>query len=95
MHKKFNSEVWNLYLQEKQNRELIKEKKQKKIEDATLVDLLNPKKYLKNKDQVDERISICEKCEFFIKITKQCSKCGCFMNLKTRLTDASCPEGKW
>ena len=54
-----------------------------------------PYKYSNNKMEIDKRISICEGCEHFIKITKQCSKCGCFMKLKTRLTDASCPIGKW
>jgi hypothetical protein len=41
------------------------------------------------------RMAICKKCEFFIKKTSQCSKCGCFMSLKTKLVNASCPVGKW
>jgi hypothetical protein len=43
----------------------------------------------------DERMAICRECPFLIKITGQCSKCGCFMEAKTRLPNASCPEGKW
>jgi hypothetical protein len=42
-----------------------------------------------------ERYSICKQCQFFIKATKQCSKCGCFMKLKTTITSASCPIQKW
>lgn len=42
-----------------------------------------------------ERMSICNDCPYLIKLTKQCSKCGCFMEAKTRLPHASCPEGKW
>lgn len=41
------------------------------------------------------RYSICQGCEHFINLTKQCKKCGCFMNLKTKLAGAECPVGKW
>lgn len=42
-----------------------------------------------------ERLSICQKCPFFMKTTSQCKKCGCIMNLKTKLPHAECPIGKW
>lgn len=42
-----------------------------------------------------ERYNMCQGCEHFIKLTKQCKKCGCFMNLKTKLAGAECPVGKW
>ncbi len=42
-----------------------------------------------------ERMSICMQCPHLIKVTKQCSKCGCFMDAKTKLPNASCPIGKW
>jgi hypothetical protein len=42
-----------------------------------------------------ERMDICNACPFLIKATKQCMKCGCFMAVKTRLPNATCPEGKW
>ena len=54
-----------------------------------------------NKDKiVDENISrsrmdICESCEFFIPLTTQCMKCGCFMTLKTKIDEAFCPIHKW
>jgi hypothetical protein len=41
------------------------------------------------------RLEICSKCEFFRTTTKTCSKCGCFMKLKTKLEHAKCPIGKW
>lgn len=47
------------------------------------------------------RLSICtggdssSKCEFFNEDRGVCSKCGCFMKFKTRLSSQSCPEGKW
>lgn len=43
----------------------------------------------------EERMSICRVCPEFIELTSQCKKCGCFMNVKTKLTNASCPLGKW
>jgi hypothetical protein len=42
-----------------------------------------------------ERMEMCRSCPFFIKITGQCRMCGCFMEAKTRLADAACPENKW
>jgi hypothetical protein len=42
-----------------------------------------------------KRIEICNECPEFIHITKQCKKCGCFMELKTKLEEAFCPLRKW
>ena len=42
-----------------------------------------------------ERLEICKTCEFFRARFNQCSKCGCFMNIKTTLKKATCPVGKW
>jgi hypothetical protein len=42
-----------------------------------------------------ERMSICKSCPFYRKSIDQCKKCGCIMNQKTKLADASCPVGKW
>lgn len=58
-------------------------------------DLFN-KNIKKVEDSIhDERMAICLECPFLLKLTKQCTKCGCFMDAKTRLPNASCPEGKW
>jgi hypothetical protein len=40
-------------------------------------------------------MSTCQSCEFFVKATHQCKKCGCFMDIKTKLLNAECPIGKW
>ena len=41
------------------------------------------------------RMKICVACEHYISFTKMCSKCGCFMPLKTKLSFERCPIGKW
>ena len=53
----------------------------------------NKPKVLENTQ--NERLKICETCPKFIKLTKTCKECGCFMVLKTKLSEASCPLGKW
>jgi hypothetical protein len=58
-------------------------------------DLIN-----KNKPKVDDlikksRLDICLSCPELIKLTTQCKKCGCFMQAKTKLKEATCPLGKW
>lgn len=47
-----------------------------------------------NRKAVD-RMKICLQCEHFLKITKQCKKCGCFMPIKTRMPQQKCPVDKW
>ena len=42
-----------------------------------------------------ERMEICRGCPHLIKVTHQCKECGCFMDAKTKLPNASCPIGKW
>jgi hypothetical protein len=46
-------------------------------------------------DEFDRRMSICRSCEFLKRPAEQCSKCGCFMKLKTKIDRAHCPIHKW
>jgi len=41
------------------------------------------------------RLSICESCEHLMNVTRQCRKCFCIVDAKTKLRNAKCPEGKW
>jgi hypothetical protein len=43
--------------------------------------------------QADTRLKICESCEFYQ--NTRCTKCGCYMAVKTHLKAANCPVGKW
>jgi len=61
---------------------------------VTPLDLLNKNNYIE-KVESDKRMQTCLGCEHLIKLTHQCKKCGCLMNLKTKLKDATCPIGKW
>ena len=58
-------------------------------------DMLNPHAEKVSEEVAATRFDACTSCEFFIKPTSQCSKCGCLMNLKTKLKLAKCPVGKW
>lgn len=42
-----------------------------------------------------ERLKICEKCPEFARLSRQCRNCGCFLDLKTKLLEASCPLHHW
>lgn len=46
-------------------------------------------------EEQEKRMSICEACPRFVKLTTQCLECGCVMKLKTKLAQATCPLGKW
>ena len=46
----------------------------------------------------DERYDTCKSCEFFVKESKRCSECGCFMEAKTWIggdPKQLCPKKKW
>jgi hypothetical protein len=43
----------------------------------------------------EERLDICRKCEHFQEESSRCAICGCFMDYKTLLPFAECPQGKW
>jgi hypothetical protein len=58
-------------------------------------DFLNPNTEYAGKEEADKRYEICNFCPEFVSITKTCKKCGCFMALKTKLKNATCPLGKW
>ncbi len=59
------------------------------------MDLVNPNTVWASDEKSSERYSICKECPELIKLTKQCKKCGCLMNRKTKLELATCPLGKW
>jgi len=47
------------------------------------------------KEVAQARYDICKKCDKFKKSTAQCKECMCFMKMKVKLEQASCPLGKW
>jgi len=52
-------------------------------------------KLIASDDVVKDRLDICMSCEYLITYTNQCKKCGCFINLKTKIKNAKCPIDKW
>lgn len=43
----------------------------------------------------ENRLKVCKACPRFIRLTHQCKECGCLMDAKTKLKDATCPLNKW
>jgi hypothetical protein len=62
---------------------------------VTPLDLLNPKTKKTDEAVADSRLATCMECPELLPAVHQCKKCGCFMNLKTKLESAKCPLGKW
>ena len=42
-----------------------------------------------------ERAKLCQQCDKYRRSIKQCTECGCIVNFKIMLAEASCPIGKW
>jgi hypothetical protein len=63
--------------------------------EVEFIDMFDPRQPRSKQDQVDARLAICQQCPHFYQKLQKCNKCGCFMKLKTRLHNASCPIGKW
>ena len=62
---------------------------------TTLMQIAKGGQAFAEKHTVDMRMGECLKCDFLIPAQSRCSKCGCFMNVKTRLQTSKCPIGKW
>jgi hypothetical protein len=58
-------------------------------------DIANPNTQWASEEKSNSRFEICKACPELIKLTTQCKKCGCFMALKSKLEQATCPLGKW
>ena len=58
-------------------------------------DFVNPNTEYSSDEEAVRRMSICEGCPSFIKLTHQCKECGCFMKMKVWLKTAECPLKKW
>lgn len=52
-------------------------------------------KYEDRMAKAKERMNICTECEHFIKTTKFCDECGCYLPIKVRIPILNCPIDKW
>jgi len=43
----------------------------------------------------EERLSICQSCEFYNAASHRCKACGCFMKVKVLFKQSKCPHNKW
>lgn len=66
----------------------------KKKYEKTPLGLLHPDNRCSD-EVAKQRMDTCLSCDYLIKPTNQCQKCGCFMKLKTTLKGSECPVGKW
>jgi hypothetical protein len=57
-------------------------------------DVVNPEN-LTTEEESTSRYATCEVCPSLLKVTHQCKECGCFMKIKVKLKEATCPLGKW
>tara|TARA_R110000822_G_scaffold99416_5_gene224381 strand:+ start:177 stop:404 length:228 start_codon:yes stop_codon:yes gene_type:complete len=71
------------------------EEYKKKLGTTRPWDMLNPNVEKVSEEIEEKRYSICGECPELIKATKQCKQCGCFMKMKVKLKEATCPLSKW
>ena len=50
---------------------------------------------LSNKQLREERLAVCNECEFNKKDIGLCGKCMCVIKLKVAVKTDECPIGKW
>lgn len=63
--------------------------------DVKFTDLFDPSHPRSERELIESRLAICNTCPAFNKRWAKCTKCGCFMKLKTTLKEAKCPIGNW
>lgn len=64
-------------------------------DDVRFMDLFDPNQPRADRELIESRLKICNECPAFRKNLMKCTKCGCFMKLKSTLKQAECPIGKW
>ena len=52
-------------------------------------------KFILPTEEKNKRIDICNSCEFLLTPTRNCKKCGCFVDGKAMLAKSECPMSKW
>lgn len=50
---------------------------------------------LSSEELATERLKVCTECPDFRHMTRQCSLCNCFMDMKTKILNTSCPKDLW
>ena len=88
----------NLFIVKKLTRSLAVEEINEYGEVNKSIDIRTAPKAVKNSIIHDEEVlkmrwDLCSGCEF-LKDDK-CDKCGCFMKVKHKFSQAKCPIGKW
>ena len=84
---------FELWKEKNPDKTIILEREQQKNRKVKPWDLLDKTQPRAEDELANLRYSICLECPSLIKISKQCKKCGCFMDAKTKLLAASCPIG--
>lgn len=46
-------------------------------------------------EELERRLGVCRDCSAYLRLTRQCMRCGCFVDLKARDPEGSCPAGRW
>jgi len=58
-------------------------------------DTLKGKRLLTNKQEQEERMSICRSCKYYDDQQIRCTQCGCFLEAKVKVAGQYCPISKW
>lgn len=48
-----------------------------------------------SKEEYHRRYEICKSCDSFNSVIKLCKECGCFMQLKCKISAVFCPKKHW
>lgn len=48
-----------------------------------------------DEQEIVRRLSLCHRCDLYIRAQKRCSQCGCYMQFKAKMRSQHCPVGKW
>lgn len=46
-------------------------------------------------EMATERLAVCQQCPLMEKRHRRCLACGCFVDLKVKLQEESCPHDQW
>ncbi len=85
-------QTWRVRKLTQKEIDMIVESRQTDFNISTIDD--NTTDFFATTELQEQRYEICKSCDSFTAL-KTCRECGCIMPLKIKISDVSCPVGKW
>lgn len=68
---------------------------EKDVGGITIVEVIMEESDFSSEELIQQRLSICNSCEFVSANKDSCTQCSCLLANRTKYVESFCPVGKW